>query len=367
MAGGTSAATLLLRVRTDEVERVVEVVAERVELLVDRAVLLQLLEGNGQCEIQVAVGGSGDGGIDTPEVRRLVVLVGELARGRELDDVAEDVGATIRLVDIIPGEFALDLDDLDAKLSDRTRVVAFGWASNAVGSVTDAAAVVQRAHAVGALAWVDATHYAAHHPLQAAEIGADVLLCSAYKFCGPHLGLAYVDPAAAGDWRPYKTRPGGSTPFGRRFETGTVQFELLAGLIATDEYLSSIGTLATSAPHERRLVEAFLEGLPEEVELYGTRRADARVATFLINLPGIPAADAARNYDRAGISVLNHDHYYSLGLEGRRGYEHEAIRLGFAHYTTLEEVEEFLAVTRRLLAGSTHRPARPGGVGLADG
>ena len=104
-------------------------------------------------------------------------------------ELAHDRDLVVKLVELRP-DTTLDLDDLQAKLSDRTRVVAFAWASNAVGTVTDARRVCELAHSVGALAWIDAVHYAAHRPIDVREIDADVLLCSPYKFCGPHLGMA---------------------------------------------------------------------------------------------------------------------------------------------------------------------------------
>ena len=115
----------------------------------------------------------------------------------------------------------LDFDDLAAKLSDRTRVVAFAWASNAVGTVVDAARVCRMAHDAGALAWIDAVHYAAHEPIDVRAVGADVLICSPYKFCGPHLGMAYGRAEVTSHWRPYKARPAPTDPLGRRFDTGT--------------------------------------------------------------------------------------------------------------------------------------------------
>src|SRR5262249_41841684 len=150
-------------------------------------------------------------------------------------ELAEDRGLVVQLVDVNP-DTTLDLQDLERKLSDRTRVVAFPWASNAIGTIVDAKAVCELAHQAGALAWIDAVHYAAHEPIDAAAVGADVLICSPYKFCGPHLGMAFVRESLADTWRPYKARPAPDAPVGRRFETGTLPYELLAGLNATFAY-----------------------------------------------------------------------------------------------------------------------------------
>ena len=134
----------------------------------------------------------------------------------------------------------LDYDDLQSKLSERTRVVAFAWASNAIGTVVDAVRICAMAHAAGALAWIDAVHYAAHEPIDVRAVDADVLICSPYKFCGPHLGIAYGRASLLESLRPYKARPAPMSPLSRRFETGTLQFELLADLNATFQYLDSV-------------------------------------------------------------------------------------------------------------------------------
>ena len=157
----------------------------------------------------------------------------------------------------------LDYDDLAAKLgSGRVRVVAFAWASNAVGTIVDARRVAAMAHDAGALAWVDAVHYAAHEPIDVRAIDADVLICSPYKFCGPHLGMAYGRASVLETWRPYKVRPAPNDPLGRRFETGTQPYELLAGFNATIDYLDSIGGFEAIVPYERSLGERFLARSP---------------------------------------------------------------------------------------------------------
>jgi cysteine desulfurase family protein (TIGR01976 family) len=261
-------------------------------------------------------------------------------------ELAHDGGLVVRLVDVHP-DTTLDLADLERKLGPRTRVVAFPWASNAVGTMTDAARICTLAHAAGALAWVDAVHYAAHEPVDVRAVGADVLLCSAYKFCGPHLGLAVVREPLAARWRPYKARPSPLAPTSRRFETGTLPFELLGGLLATFDYLDSIGGLAAAAVHERALGERFLAGLPAAVTLYGLPGGEGRVPTYLLNLDGIPAAELAQALASRGLGVWSHDSYYALGLHPRLGYE-QAVRLGLFHYNTTEEVDRLLAELARL-------------------
>ena len=258
-------------------------------------------------------------------------------------ELAHDRDLVVRHIELRP-DTALDFDDLAAKLSDRTRVVAFAWASNAVGTVVDAARVCAMAHEVGALAWIDAVHYAAHEPIDVRAIDADVLICSPYKFCGPHLGIAYGRAAVTERWRPYKARPAPMEPLGRRFATGTLPYELLAGFNATIDYLDSIGAFATIVPYERGLGERFLAGIADApVTVYGLPGMAGRVPTFLVNVDGVPAADVAARLAEQDIGVWAHDSWYSLDLYKRLGYEKDAIRLGFIHYNTAEEVDRLVA------------------------
>lgn len=257
-------------------------------------------------------------------------------------ELARDRGATVRQVELHP-DTSVDVDDLRGKLSERTRVVAFAWASNAVGTIAPAREICALAHEAGALAWIDAVHYAAHEPVDVKEIGADVLLCSAYKWCGPHLGLAYVSEKAAAGWRPYKARPAPSDPFARRFATGTYPYELLAGLIATFDYIDSLGGIEPIRAHERALGERFVAGLPEGVSLYGLPGMDGRVPTFLVTVDGVSSVDVATGLAERGIGVWAHDSWYSLGLRPRLPYESDAVRIGIAHYNTEEEVDRLLA------------------------
>src|SRR5436305_4696467 len=176
-------------------------------------------------------------------------------------ELAADRGFEVDWIDVTD-DLRLDLDDLERKLDDRTRVVACVYASNAVGSITDAQRVAELAREAGALSWIDAVHYAAHEPVDVQAIGCDVFLCSPYKFCGPHLGLAYGRHELLESWRPYKARPAGSTPVGRKFETGTAPYELLAGFSGTIGYLESIGWLEVLRDYERDRGRPFMETVP---------------------------------------------------------------------------------------------------------
>jgi cysteine desulfurase family protein (TIGR01976 family) len=256
-------------------------------------------------------------------------------------ELAHDAGLVVRHVGLKP-DTTLDFEDLERKLGRRTRVVAFAWASNAVGTVVDARRVCRLAHDAGALAWIDAVHYAAHEPIDVRDVGADVLICSPYKFCGPHLGLAYGRAEVIERWRPYKARPAPTSPLGRRFETGTLPYELLAGFNATIDYLESIGGFAAIVPYERSLGQRFLDGISPAITVYGLPGMDGRVPTFLVNVDAVAAEDVAARLAAAQIGVWAHDSWYSLDLYRRLGYADKSVRIGFIHYNTEEEVDRLL-------------------------
>jgi cysteine desulfurase family protein (TIGR01976 family) len=262
----------------------------------------------------------------------------ELAHDRDL------VVKSIELRD----DTTLDYEDLASKLNPRTRVVAFAWASNAVGTIVDAARVCSMAHDAGALAWVDAVHYAAHEPIDVRAIDADVLICSPYKYCGPHLGVAYGRASVLETWRPYKVRPAPMNPLGRRFETGTQPYELLAGFNATIDYLDSIGGFQAIVPYERALGQRFVDGVSDAITIYGLPGMEGRVPTFLINVEGVPATEVAAKLAEQDMGVWAHDSWYSLGLYRRLGYDDAAVRLGFIHYNSVEEVDRLVGALEAL-------------------
>src|SRR5499427_2615641 len=256
-------------------------------------------------------------------------------------ELAHDAGLVVRHVGL-NDDTTLDFGDLERKLGPRTKVVAFAWASNAIGTVVDARRVCQMAHDAGALAWIDAVHYAAHEPIDVRAVGADVLICSPYKFCGPHLGLAYGRAEVVEKWRPYKARPAPADPLGRRFATGTMPYELLAGFNATMGYLESIGGFAAIVPYERSLGQRFLDGISDAVTVYGLPGMDGRVPTFLVNVEGVPAEEVAGKLAAAQIGVWAHDSWYSLDLYPRLGYAGKSVRIGFIHYNTEDEVDRLI-------------------------
>src|SRR6266536_1492011 len=256
-------------------------------------------------------------------------------------ELAADRGFEVDWVDVTE-DLRLDLDDLERKLDERTRLVAFVAASNAVGTITDVQRVAELARDAGALSWVDAVHYAAHEQLDVHALGCDVLICSPYKFCGPHLGLAYGRHELLESWRPYKARPAPDTPAGRRFETGTAPYELLAGFTATIAYLESLGGVGVLRTYERELGQRFLDSLPESVTVYGLQTMEGRVPTFLLNVAGLEAAEVATTMAERGYGVWAHDNWYSLGLREQLPYPRDAVRVGFIHYNTADEVDGFV-------------------------
>jgi cysteine desulfurase family protein (TIGR01976 family) len=254
--------------------------------------------------------------------------------------LAADLDLVVRFADLNE-DATLDLDDLERQLGPRTRVVAFPWASNAVGTVTEAHRIVELAHAVGALAWVDAVHYAAHLPIDVRDLGADVLLCSPYKFFGPHLGLFFGRRKLLESWRPYKVRPAPDEPIGARFETGTLPHEALAGFNAAVAYIESVGWEGVAA-HERELGERLLAGLPDGIRLHGRPTMEGRVATFAVTVPKLTPEQASVRLAERDIAAWWGD-YYAVEVMQRLGLPDGALRLGIIHYNTVEEVDRLLA------------------------
>ena len=255
----------------------------------------------------------------------------ELARDREL---------VLRFADLVDEGCTLDMAGLERLLSGRTRVVTFPWASNAVGTITDVKRIASLAHEAGALAWVDAVHYAPHGPIDVAAVGADVLLCSPYKFFGPHLGVFYGRREVLERWRPYKVRPAPDDPVGPRFETGTLPHEALAGFVAAVEYVESVGW-ETIQGHERELGRRFLDGLPAAVRLHGVRTMDRRTPTFALTFPGLTPQQVAERLAERDIAVWAGD-YYAVEVMERLGLPDGAVRVGLIHYNTTEEVDRLL-------------------------
>jgi cysteine desulfurase family protein (TIGR01976 family) len=278
---------------------------------------------------------------------------------------AADHQLVVREVDILEPDLTIDFEGLEDVLSERTKVVAFTLASNAVGTIPDAQAISEAAHRVGALAWADGVHYAPHRRIDVESIGADVLLCSPYKFFGPHQGIAYGRADLLASLPADRVRPAGQEPPGHRFETGTLSHEAVAGSIAAIEYLASLGegldrrsrlddAFVRIRGHEEGLTARFLEGLRDldGVELFGIAdpaRVGERTPTFAVTIAGVTPRAAAEALAADRIAAWD-GNYYALALMERLGLESRggALRLGFLHYTTAAEVDRALAAIGRL-------------------
>jgi selenocysteine lyase/cysteine desulfurase len=227
-------------------------------------------------------------------------------------------------------------------------VVAFPVAANSVGTAVDVRRVVDLAHSAGALAWADAVHYGPHGPIDAAAWDVDVLICSPYKFYGPHLGLAFGKRNLLASWRPYKVRPSPNEPVGARFELGTLQHELLAGFVAAVDYIDSLGWDAITR-HERELGERFVGGLPSGIRLHGLPTMNGRVPTFCFDVPGLSPQEAAERLAERDLAVW-WGNYYALETMKRLGLDTDdgAVRVGIVHYNTADEVDRLLTALHDL-------------------
>ena len=275
---------------------------------------------------------------------------------------ARDAGATVRWVDIRTDDVTLDLDSFDAAMSDRTRLVAFTLASNAVGTITPAADLVARAKATGALVAVDGVHMAQHRAIDLHRLDADILATSPYKVFGPHLGMLAVRHDLLDELDPYRLRPTDAYPSPLRWETGTPNHEGLAGFTAAVAYLAEVGrTYGAPADDSRRgavqaaygafeahecgLALRFLDGLAriDGARLYGIAdpaRASERTSTFAIRMGDRQPHETAAALAERGIFVWD-GHYYAMELFERLGLLERggAVRIGFCHYHTPGEVD----------------------------
>ena len=262
--------------------------------------------------------------------------------------VADDHGLVVRTAPLRTEDMTLDLDALDGLIGERTRVVAFTLASNAVGSIPDAARIAAAAHRVGALAWADGVHAAPHRRIRARETGLDVALCSPYKFFGPHLGIAAIRPDLAESLPADRVRPASEDPPGHRFEAGTQSHEAVAGAAAAIDYLRELGggdldsAFARIEEHETRLAARFLSGLADGVELYGIRTPEGRTPTFCFNVEGRGPREVAELLGEQDIYVWDGNYYALEPMRALGLGDGGAVRAGFLHYTTDDEVDRLL-------------------------
>ncbi len=284
----------------------------------------------------------------------------------------EERGVVVRRVDFDPADCTLNMDELEAAINPRTKLVALGHASNAVGTINDVRRAVELAHAVGAWVFVDAVHYAPHGPIDVQALGCDFLVCSVYKFFGPHLGVLWGRYELLDALPAYKVRPAGDLP-PDKFETGTPSFEALAGATAAVNYLASVGrrfgdpfadrfpgfagrrlelktALAAIQAYERQLCQRLVAGLLDipGLHFYGLTdpaRFDRRTPTVGFTLDGLAPNEIARRLDQANIFVWD-GNFYALSVTERLGLESTGglVRVGLAHYNTAQEVDVLLGV-----------------------
>jgi cysteine desulfurase family protein (TIGR01976 family) len=290
--------------------------------------------------------------------------------------MAADRGVIVQTVDIDPDDVTLDLEDLESKLGPKTKLVAVGYASNAVGSINPVQEIIARAHEVGALTFVDAVAYAPHGPIDVRALDTDFLACSAYKWFGPHVGVLYGKAAVLDQLPAYKVRPAHD-----RYETGTPNYEGIAGTLAATDYLRDVGrnygdvanapgaseaserrrelvaAMVAIADYERALVTRFIDGLEgiTGLTIHGiTDRATfrSRVPTVAVSIAGIHPRAAAEALGRRGIYAWDGD-FYATGLIERLGKAETGgvLRMGLVHYNTAAEVDRTVEAVARIASG----------------
>ena len=276
----------------------------------------------------------------------------------------EERGVVIRQVDIRESDCTLDLDDLTRKLSPKTKLVAVGYASNIVGSINPVAEITRLAHAAGAMIFIDAVHYAPHGSIDVQALGCDFLVCSPYKFFGPHLGVLYGKKQLLEKYRPYKVRPA-TAAVPECWETGTQVQELIAGVHAAVEYLAGLGrrrdpsaadrraalvaAYRATAAYERTLVTRLIRGLLDipGLRLFGISdpaRFRERCSTVSFRLAQGTPLEAATFLGERGIFTWD-GNFYALNLTERLGVEQQGgvLRVGLVHYNTAAEIDRLLA------------------------
>lgn len=284
--------------------------------------------------------------------------------------IAQDLGLTVRWVDFRPEDGTLDMTSLKTALDGRPKLVAVGYASNALGTINPVAEIAKLAREKGALVFIDAVHFAPHGPIDVRELGCDFLACSAYKFFGPHLGILYGRYDLLDGLFAYKVRPAHDAP-PVKFETGTQNHEAIAGLLGTLEYLEWVGrqfgkeraaefegktqgralllkqAMAAIQAYERDLSRAMIKALREtpDLTIYGPTdpsRIEQRVPTFAFRMKNIAPRRVAEKLDAEGIYVWD-GNYYALEATKRLGVEESGgmVRAGAVHYNTIEEIERF--------------------------
>jgi cysteine desulfurase family protein (TIGR01976 family) len=283
----------------------------------------------------------------------------------------EEKGVVVRQVDIREEDCTLDLEDLKRKLNSKTKLVAVGYASNAVGTINPVAEITKLAHAAGALIFIDAVHYAPHGPIDVRALDCDFLVCSPYKFFGPHMGTLYGKREHLLRFKPYKVRPAYDT-LPDRWETGTQVQELIAGIGAAVDYLAELGrrcdpsatdrrtallaAYRTTVAYERSLVTKLIHGLLEipGLRFYGIKegaRFGKRCSTVSVRIGEHHPTEIAKFLGDRGIFTWD-GNYYALNLTERLGVEQKGglLRIGLVHYNTTVEVDRLLTALDEFVA-----------------
>ncbi|MCF2910204.1 cysteine desulfurase-like protein [Pseudoalteromonas sp. DL2-H2.2] len=282
---------------------------------------------------------------------------------------AEDKGASVHAVKINEADCTLDMDHFRSLLSSKTKLVAVTYASNTTGSINDIKQIVELAHQVGALVYVDAVHYAPHELIDVQALDCDFLACSVYKFFGPHVGVVYGKMAHLAGFTPYKVEPAKDVVPGR-WETGTQSFEGLAGVVAAIDYIASLSGLPEDTPRRERLSVAFantkahemalsahflsrLQAFPQ-IRLYGiadTERLAERTPTFALTFDGIAPRAVSEYLGKHHICVWD-GNFYAQGLCEQLGVMESGgvVRIGCMHYNTIEELDVLFGHFETLLA-----------------
>lgn len=266
---------------------------------------------------------------------------------------AADRGVEVDFADIDTADMSLDVDHLESLLTERTKLVAVTGASNTFGTMVDVGRVAAAARNVGALCFVDAVHLAPHMRMDAGTFGVDAMVCSSYKFFGPHVGALWARRELLAELEPYKVRPAPSDGPGK-FETGTQSFAMLAGFEAAVNYLASLGSGSDRSSAldsaftqirawEEILGQRFLDGMGDKAALYGRASMDGRVSTFAVRVPSESPQATARRLAAAGVFVWS-GHNYALEPVGRAGLLDDGgvVRVGFVHPNTEAEVDQVL-------------------------
>ena len=284
--------------------------------------------------------------------------------------MAEDRGIAVRWAEIHDEDCTLDIADLASKINSKTKLVAVGYASNAVGTINPVKEIVRLAHAAGALAYVDAVHYGPHGLIDVATLDCDFLVCSTYKFFGPHMGVLFGKRAHLQRLRPYKVRPN-TNAIPNCWEWGTLNHEGIAGIAACVEYLAEVGRrsrpeVATRRAaiesayeaiheHERGLFERMISGLLRipDLKIYGItdpKRFHERCATLAVRIERHSPLQLATKLGEHGFFTWD-GNYYALNLTEHLDVEKSGgfLRIGLVHYNTGEEVDRMLAVLREIV------------------